>query len=66
MNKQNVEKLVEGIIEIEKEAALKKIDSQSGKGTQFTRAKADADAVNGILNLVESIDEEKKDTENED
>ena len=59
MNKQELEKLVDDIVEVEKEAMHKKFDVQSGKGVQFARAKADADAVNGILNLVDAVKEDK-------
>ncbi len=59
MNNQKVEKLVEGIIEVEKDVMHRKFDVQSGKGTQFARVKADADAVNSILTLVDSIAEEE-------
>lgn len=58
MNKERqekLEKLVDGIVDIEKETMHKKFDVQSGKGVQFARAKADADAVNGILNLVDKL-----------
>ncbi len=63
MNKDKLEELVGGIVEIEKETAHRKFDVQSGKGVQFARAKADADAVNGILNLVDQLinDKEKSD-----
>ena len=60
MNKEKVEKLVKGVVEIEKDTMRKKFDVQSGKGVQFARAKADADAVNGILNLVDKIQQEKE------
>lgn len=60
MNKEKVEELVKGVVEIEKNAMRKKYDVQSGRGVQFARAKADADAVNGILNLVDEIMEEKE------
>ena len=59
MNKQKLEKLVDNIVEVEKEAMHKRFDVQSGKGVQFARAKADADAVNGILNLVDAVIEDK-------
>jgi hypothetical protein len=58
MNKEGqekLEKLVDGIVDIEKETMHKKFDVRSGKGVQFARAKADADAVNGILNLVDKL-----------
>ncbi len=55
MNKEKLEELVDGIIEIEKETMHRKFDVQSGKGVQFAREKADADAVNGILNLVDQL-----------
>lgn len=60
MNKEKVEELVKGVVEIEKNTMRKKYDVQSGKGVQFARAKADADAVNSILNLVDEIMEEKE------
>lgn len=60
MNREKIEELVNGIICIEKETMHKKFDIQSGKGVQFARAKADADAVNSILNLVDDIIAEDK------
>lgn len=60
MNKEKLEELVDGIVEIEKETMHKKFDVQSGKGVQFVRAKADADAVNGILNLVDRLMDDKE------
>lgn len=38
----------------------KKFDVQTGKGAQYARTKADADAVNGILNLVDKLVEKKE------
>ena len=59
MNNQKIEKLVEGIIEVEKDVMHRKFDVQGGRGAQFARVKADADAVNSILTLVDSIAEEE-------
>lgn len=55
MNKELVDGLVDGIVEIEKQNMHKKFELQSGKGVQYARAKADADTVNGILNLVDEM-----------
>lgn len=60
MNKEKLEKLVAGIVEIEKETTHKKFDEQSGKGAQYARVKADVDAVNGILNLVDQLMDDKE------
>ena len=66
MNKEKIEELVNGVVEIEKATMRKKFDVQSGKGVQYARQKADADAVNGILNLVDKIMEEKEQLAYED
>lgn len=55
---EKIDILVDEIIEIEKNSIRKKFDVQSGKGTQYARTKADADAVNGIINLIDSITKE--------
>lgn len=60
MNKEVLEALVDGIVEIEKETMRKKFDLQTGRGVQYAREKADADAVNGILNFVDKLVEEKE------
>ena len=60
MNKELLEELVSEIIDIEKNTMRKKFDVQGGKGAQYARAKADADAVNGILNLVDEFVEDKE------
>lgn len=60
MNKEILEELVNGIVDIEKETMKKKFDVQGGKGAQFARSKADADAVNSILNLVDEVSDDKE------
>lgn len=58
MNKEQLDELVNGIVNIEKDTMRKRFDIQSGKGVQYARAKADVDAVNGILNYIDNVQEE--------
>lgn len=55
MNKEQLDELVNGIVNIEKDTMRKRFDIQSGKGVQYARAKADVDAVNGILNYIDKF-----------
>ena len=58
MNKEQLDELVNGIVNIEKDTMRKRFDIQSGKGVQYARAKADVDAVNGILNYIDKYKKE--------
>ena len=57
MNKEQLDELVNGIVNIEKDTMRKRFDIQSGKGVQYARAKAD---VNGILNYIDKFIEDRE------
>ena len=48
------------VANIEKDTMRKRFDIQSGKGVQYARAKADVDAVNGILNYIDKFIEDRE------
>lgn len=60
MNKEQLDELVNGIVNIEKDTMRKRFDIQSGKGVQYARAKADVDAVNGILSYIDKFIEDRE------
>lgn len=51
-NKEDIEKLVTQIMDIEKKSMNKRFDAANGNNEKFSATRADAEVVNSILSLL--------------